>query len=427
VTTPKRPFSALRALSPSGGFGLAELTIAMAVLLIGVLSVAALFSSGYASIRRASATTTASALAASEMERLRAIHWDSIGLDDTQVLAAAAPYSSHSAYRSTASQRVALPACGGGADPCTNMVPTKAAAGADGKSYRVDTYVTWQDVTGGRQVKLVTIAVRDGSDSSKIWAQLASSFDGAEPQPPVDEDEGPNEAPVVDNPGTRNTRRSASVTLLLSASDPNGDPVTWTATGLPAGLTLNAALGRITGAPTTVGTYNVTVRASDGELTGSATFTWSVVSGSGAIELAGGKTAVQSSTASGDSGAANAVDGSTNGTASNGSVAATNTQSEPYWQVDLGAIQAIGQVVVYKQTSPSFSFGDFYVIASPSPFTSADLEASLQQTGVRWFHISADVGTTSTINLNETGRYLRVQRAGSSESLKLAEVQVFAP
>jgi hypothetical protein len=307
------------------------------------------------------------------------------------------------------------------------MVPTKVAPGADGKSYRVDTYATWQDVTDGRQVKLVTIAVRDGADANKVWAQIASSFDGAEPQPPVDEDAGPNEAPVVDNPGTRNTRRNASVSLLLSASDPNGDPVTWSATGLPAGLTLNAALGRITGAPTTAGTYTVTVVASDGALTGSAIFTWNVITGSGAIELAAGKSAVQSSTVSGDYGAANAVDGSTNGTASNGSVAATNSQSEPYWQVDLGAIQAVGQVVIYKQTSPSYSFGDFYVIASPNPFTSADLEATLAQTGVRWFHISADVGSTSTINLNETGRYIRVQRAGSSTSLRLAEVRVFAP
>lgn len=398
----------------------------MAVLLIGVLSVAALFSSGYASIRRASATTTASALAASEMERLRAIRWESIGLDDPQVLAAASPYNAHSAYRATAAQRVAVPACGGAADPCTNMVPTKVAPGADGKNYRVDTYATWQDVTDGRQVKLVTIAVRDGADANKVWAQIASSFDGAEPQPPVDEDAGPNEAPVVDNPGTRNTRRNASVSLLLSASDPNGDPVTWSATGLPAGLTLNSALGRITGAPTTAATYTVTVRASDGALTGSAVFTWRVITGSGAIELAAGRSAVQSSTVSGDYGAANAVDGSTNGTASNGSVAATNSQSEPYWQVDLGAIQAIGQVVIYKQTSPSYTFGDFYVIASPSPFTSANLETTLQQTGVRWFHISADVGNTSTINLNETGRYIRVQRAGTA-SLRLAEVRVYAP
>jgi hypothetical protein len=398
----------------------------MAVLLIGVLSVAALFSSGYASIRRASATTTASAVASSEMERLRAIRWEAIGLDDPQVLAAAAPYNANSAYRSNAADRVDVPACGGGADPCTNMVPTKVAPGADGKSYRVDTYATWQDVTDGRQVKLVTIVVRDGTDTNKVWAQIASSFDGAEPQPPVDDDAGPNEAPVVDNPGTQNTRRNSSVSLLLSASDPNGDPVTWSATGLPAGLTLNSALGRITGAPTTAGTYSVSVTASDGVLTGSASFTWKVVTGSGAIELAQGQSAVQSSTASGDSGAANAVDGDTNGNASNGSVAATNTQDEAYWQVDLGAIQAIGQVVVYKQTSPSFSFGDFYVIVSPSPFTSGDLETTLTQTGVRWFHISADVGTTSTINLNETGRYLRVQRAGNA-SLRLAEVRVFAP
>ena len=54
-------------------------------------------------------------------------------------------------------------------------------------------------------------------------------------------------------------------------------PYAWSATGLPPGLSLGSSSGSITGTPTTVGSYPVTVTvtdASDGE--GTATFTWTV-------------------------------------------------------------------------------------------------------------------------------------------------------
>ena len=161
--------------SGEDGFGLIELLIAMTMLAIGILAVFAMFESGIRSATRASHVTTAGALADREMENYRAIRYDSIGLDDTQVLAAAASYASDPAYQASASSRVALAACG--TAPCTTEVPVQALTGADGRSYRVDTYVTWQSVGAGRNVKLVTIVVRDGSDVTKTWARTASSFD----------------------------------------------------------------------------------------------------------------------------------------------------------------------------------------------------------------------------------------------------------
>jgi prepilin-type N-terminal cleavage/methylation domain-containing protein len=161
------------------GFGLIELMIAMTVLSIGILALFAMFESGIRSIKRASTVTTAGALADSEMEKFRAIRYDTIGLPDSLVTAAAAPYSSDAAYAATsgttAGTRVALVACG--TAPCTTKVPVQTLTGADGKSYRVDTFVTWQTVGAGRTVKLVTIVVRDGSDPTKTWARTASSFD----------------------------------------------------------------------------------------------------------------------------------------------------------------------------------------------------------------------------------------------------------
>jgi hypothetical protein len=39
---------------------------------------------------------------------------------------------------------------------------------------------------------------------------------------------------------------------------PSGSTYTWSATGLPAGLTINAASGAITGTPTAIGTATIT-------------------------------------------------------------------------------------------------------------------------------------------------------------------------
>jgi prepilin-type N-terminal cleavage/methylation domain-containing protein len=157
------------------GFGLIELLAAMTVLLVGILALFAMFESGIRHIKRASTVTTAGALADREMENFRAIRYASIGLPDSLVLSAAAPYSSDPAYQSNAANRVDLAACG--TTPCTTKVPVQTLTGADENDYRVDTYVTWQTIGAGRAVKLVTIVVRDGTDTSKVWARAASAFD----------------------------------------------------------------------------------------------------------------------------------------------------------------------------------------------------------------------------------------------------------
>jgi chitinase len=65
------------------------------------------------------------------------------------------------------------------------------------------------------------------------------------------------------------------VTETVSASDSAGKSLTYSATGLPAGLSISSA-GLISGTPTTAATSNVTVTASSGTASGSASFTWTV-------------------------------------------------------------------------------------------------------------------------------------------------------
>ncbi len=85
-----------------------------------------------------------------------------------------------------------------------------------------------------------------------------------------------NGSPVISNPGSQTSVRGNAISLQLTASDPNGQPLAWSATGLPAGLTLNSS-GLITGtvAPTAA-SATVTVTVSDGSLSASTSFAWNI-------------------------------------------------------------------------------------------------------------------------------------------------------
>ncbi len=81
--------------------------------------------------------------------------------------------------------------------------------------------------------------------------------------------------PSVTNPGAQASTVGTAVSLQLSASG-GTSPYTWTATGLPAGLSISSS-GLISGTPTTAGTSSVTVTATDAAAkTASATFSWVV-------------------------------------------------------------------------------------------------------------------------------------------------------
>lgn len=69
---------------------------------------------------------------------------------------------------------------------------------------------------------------------------------------------------------------------LKNSAEGGTAPYTWSATGLPAGLAIASSTGTITGTPTTAGTSNVTVTATDrAGRTGSATFSWTLTTGTG--------------------------------------------------------------------------------------------------------------------------------------------------
>jgi Tfp pilus assembly protein PilV len=80
------------------GLGLIELLAAMTVMLVGILSVFALFQAGILSLKRASNVTTAAVIADSQMEQFRAVKYEALGLANADVNAADATYSADAAY-----------------------------------------------------------------------------------------------------------------------------------------------------------------------------------------------------------------------------------------------------------------------------------------------------------------------------------------
>jgi subtilase family serine protease len=87
---------------------------------------------------------------------------------------------------------------------------------------------------------------------------------------------------TVTNPGSQTSTVGTAVSLQIKGSDSaSGQTLTYSATGLPAGLSISSS-GLISGTPTTAESSSVTVTAKDTTgAAGSASFTWTVNSATG--------------------------------------------------------------------------------------------------------------------------------------------------
>jgi hypothetical protein len=110
----------------------------------------------------------------------------------------------------------------------------------------------------------VTVSAYDGPTSNNLSASTTFQWIVADTTPPT-----------INNPGTLSNNENDPVRLQMTATD--ADPNTFTATGLPTGLTISSS-GLISGTIDArgAGSYTVTVSASDNGYVGSTTFTWNV-------------------------------------------------------------------------------------------------------------------------------------------------------
>ena len=217
---------------------------------------------------------------------------------------------------------------------------------------------------------------------------------------------------TVTAPGAQTSVVRTAATLQVHATDSAaGQALTYSATGLPAGLSIDPSSGLISGVPTTAGTSNVTVTAKDSTgAAGSASFGWTVTSGGGTCgttNVALNRSATASSTQSGSYPAANAADGSATSRWS-------SAFADPQWlRVDLGSTQSICEVVLHWQTSYAKAF---------EIRTSAD--------GSTWtpiYSTTTGTGGMQTLSVSGSGRYL--QMYGTARATRYGysmwELQVF--
>ncbi len=102
-----------------------------------------------------------------------------------------------------------------------------------------------------------------------LWSNAVSGCTMSTPQA--------TDTVTVTSPGARNNVNGGKYNLAISGSSSGGYPLTWSATGLPAGMSIGASTGVIGGKFSANATYQSTVTARDSAgASGSASFTWTV-------------------------------------------------------------------------------------------------------------------------------------------------------
>jgi len=174
----------VRRLRKNEGFGLIELLLAMTMLNIGILAIVAAFNSGALALARASRTSTATAIADQQMELFRGLKYGNIQQTTSGWNSALADstWTADTVYQTYMKTPVAPQALIPTVSTCPNTNanscnPEITTNGPDGRSYRVDTYMYYDQPTGGEQIKTVTVVVRDSNKTSGSLARETSTFD----------------------------------------------------------------------------------------------------------------------------------------------------------------------------------------------------------------------------------------------------------
>jgi len=204
---------------------------------------------------------------------------------------------------------------------------------------------------------------------------------------------------TVTNPGSQSTVVNTAASLQISASDSaSGQTLTYSATGLPAGLSINASSGLISGTPTATGTSSVTVTAKDSTgATGTASFSWAVTTSGGG---GGGCTASQLLTNPGfESG--NTGWTTSSGVIDNSTGAPAHTGSYKAWLDGYGTTHTdtLSQSVTIPATCTSANL-TFYVYISTQETSTTTAYDTLKLTAG-----SSTLATYS--NLNHTTGYVQ--------------------
>ena len=115
-----------------------------------------------------------------------------------------------------------------------------------------------------------------------------------------------------------------------------------------------------------------------------------------------------------------------------GSSAITQSELEPWWEMDLGAEKIIEYIDIWNTVSlngtnletPSTTFQDFYVLIDDAPFGAVSLATARANATHEFYKDNSSTGRVFSLDsLNITGQYIRIQAVGTTK-ISLAEVDV---
>ncbi|MCE2504161.1 MAG: choice-of-anchor D domain-containing protein [Chlorobi bacterium] len=134
-------------------------------------------------------------------------------------------------------------------------------------------------------------------------------------------------------------------------------------------------------------------------------------------------------TASSGTTAARAIDGNTSGAGADNSIAETNSEEEPWIEVDVGSVYPIRHITLYNRDGFRERLDDYHVFVSEDPFGGGTTIAELQaDTGVWEYSDSNAPDPIHDFTVNRSGRYVRlmVDNNDSADRMHVAEIEVYA-
>ena len=120
---------------------------------------------------------------------------------------------------------------------------------------------TYETARTGVALTITTSAARTGAADTD---DNADDFDEVTPDP-QNSASGTATGPTVDTVAGRTFTVNEAITPFIVTATGGSEPYTWSATGLPAGLSINETTGEIAGTPTAAGVSSVTVTATDAD------------------------------------------------------------------------------------------------------------------------------------------------------------------
>ena len=207
---------------------------------------------------------------------------------------------------------------------------------------------------------------------------------------------------TVTNPGNKTATVGTAIGAFTLTASPAGT-YSWSATGLPPGITIGASTGTVSGTPTTAGTYTVTATATGTAGSGSTSFTITV-SGTGGGCTGAGQKFVNPGFESGGTGWTQ-----TSGViGANGGTGAPRTGSYSAWLDGYGRTHtdSLSQSVTIPAGCTASTLNFYLKIVSSETTTSVQYDKLTVTVG------STTVATFSNLNKG-TGYVLRSYNVGS--------------